>query len=262
MKIFRILQQKIESFKPHGAIVWLFLLALAVACRIIFLIGNPIEPRDGISYVEFTQRWFELGEDGLPTMLQMAPPLFCYLGRSLMYCNLSASTALLAINFSCGVLLLIPAFLIGKNLYRSNSAGWWLAGFTAVMPPLVEFSCIRLREGLYLFFIFWLAYCWIMAVKQEKQAVYTALCGAFSLLAVYCRYEALELVVFTVCSLPFCALFPRWQWRRMWWSILWVWCGVILAALIVGNLPGMPDIWKIFYNRIYMQCLGTSLNPL
>ena len=242
--------------------VLLFIALAALAIRLAHLYVCPMEKRDGIGYTFFTQQWFEQGDAALPSFGQMKPPLFCYLGRALMYCRMSAAAALLTINMVCGVLMVVPAYLIGNAIYDDRKAGLWFAGFTAVMPPLVHFSCFRLREGLYLFFVFWIVWAWIMVIKRRRENFCAALCGALSVAAIYCRYEAAELLVFAFVSLPIIGLFPNWQWRRAAWIWASVTCGIIAAMVMFWSLPGLPNIVQIFYNRIYGICLGTSFNPL
>ena len=179
-----------------------------------------------------------------------------------MYCRMSAATALLTINMLCGVLMVIPAYLVANTIYNDRKAGLCFACVTAVMPPLVVFSCSRLREGLYLYLVFWFAWAWIMVVKHHRERYCAALCGALSVAAIYCRYEAVELLVFAFFSLPLLGLFPKWQWRRAAWIGSSVTCGIIAAVVILWLLPGLPGIIPIFYNRIYGICLGTSFNPL
>ena len=242
--------------------ILLGLIVFALALRLIHLYGSPMETRDGIGYINFTRQWFEQGGAALPSFGRMKPPLLCYLGKTLMYCRLSAAAALLTINLTCGVLMLLPAYLIGRTLYDDAEAGLWMAGFTAVMPPLVSMSCTRERECVYLFLMFWIVWLWIMTIKHRRERACAAISGVLAVIAVYCRYEAVELLMFTVAALPISALFPRWQWRRAGGVLLWAWAGVAVGALLMLALPGMPDIWQIFYSRIYGQCLGTSLNPL
>ncbi|MCI5779189.1 MAG: glycosyltransferase family 39 protein [Lentisphaeria bacterium] len=254
---------KVRPVFQSPALILPLLMLGALAVRLIYLAEAPMETRDGISYVNFTRQWFEMGQAAIPSFDRVPPPLFCYLGRGMMFLGLSAATALLTINMTCGVLLLIPAYLIGKSIYDDRSAGFRFAGFAAVMPPLVEFSCIRLRESLYLFLVFWVVSLWIMAIRSRRRGEwFAALCGALAVIAIYCRYEALELLAFVVLSLPVIGLFPHWQWRRAAVIALFVAGGVIVAAALMHVLPGMPDVLRVFYNRIYAQCLGTSLNPL
>ena len=245
---------------------FIFILALiaiaALAVRLIHLYGSPMETRDGIGYINFTRQWFEGGSAALPSFGRMKPPLLCYLGKMLMYCRLSAATALLTLNLACGVLMVIPAYLIGHTLYDDREAGLWLAGISAVMPPLVSMSCTRERECLYLFLMFWIVWSWIMAMKRRRESFFAALSGILSVLAVYCRYEAVEFLLFSAVALPVAGMFPHWQWKRAGRLLLSVGSGSLAMALLLAVLPGMPDIWQIFYNRIYGICLGTSLNPL
>lgn len=243
-----------------GILLCIMLAALAI--RLVHLYVCPMEDRDGIEYINFTQRWFEQGDAALPSFGNMKPPLFCYLGRTLMYFHASAETSLLVINMFCGVLMVVPAFLIGRTIYNDHKAGLWFAGLTAVMPPLVVFSCTRIREGLYLFFVFWFIWAWIMVVKRCREKFCATLCGVLSIFAVYCRYEAVELVVFAFLSLPIIGLFPNRQWRKTAWIWLCGTCGMIAAAAVLWLLPGLPSIIQIFHSRIYGICLGTSFNPL
>lgn len=251
-----------ESKHPAS---WCFVVLIALAAlaiRLIHLYVCPMEDRDGIEYLNLTQRWFEQGAAALPSFGRMKPPLFCYLGRALMYCRMSAATAMLSINMFCGVLMVVPAYLIGKTVYDDRKAGLWFAGFTAVMPPLVVFSCSRIREGLYLFFVFWFVWAWLMVIKRRWERGCAMLCGALSIAATYCRYEAVELLVFAFISLPIVGLFSNWQWRRAGWILLSVAGGIVIAVTVFWLLPGLPSIVRIFYSRIYGICLGTSLNPL
>ena len=251
-----------ESKRFSFPLIFVATLFFALAVRLIHLYGSPMETRDGIAYVNFTQQWFEQGSAALPSFGRMKPPLFCYLGKTLMFLHLSAATALLAINLACGVLMLIPAYWMGRTLYDDREAGLWFAGVTAVMPPLVAMSCTRERECMYLFLMFWIVLLWIWVIKRHREKLCAVLSGGVSVLAVYCRYEALELLLFSVAALPIIGLFPRWRWRRAAILLGAVLLGIAIGGLLMLVLPGMPNIWQIFYSRVYGQCLGTSFNPL
>ena len=247
------LSARIKALPP--TIWWLALLMLAaLAVRLVHWHVYPMESRDGIYYVQFLQHWFEAGNDGLPAFGRMPPPLFCYLGRALMYCHVSAATALLSINMLCGVLTVVPAYLIGRTIYDDGRAGLWFAGFAAVMPPLVAFSCTRIRECLYLFCVFWFVWAWIMTVKHRRERVCALLCGAISVIAMHCRYEAAELFLFALGSLPIAGLFPNWRWRRCGVIALCVLFGAVVTVSVMRLLPGMPDIFQIFYSQLRVRC--------
>ena len=212
-------------------------MAGALAVRLFYCWSHPMETRDGIGYIQFTQRWFEEGTAALPAFLQTQPPLFCYLSRALMFTGLSAEAATQLVNLSAGTLLLIPVYFAGKLLFNDKRAGLWLGALSAVMPTLVKYSCERLREGLYFFFAFWVICFWLHAVKQSRPMQNAFLCGLCAVLSLLCRYEALEAgFVFVL--------------------------GALLGVAVIRLLPGMPDILTIFVNRIWSQCLGTSINPV
>lgn len=221
-----------------------------------------METRDGIGYILFTQQWFEEGGAALPDFLQTQPPLFCYLSRALMFTGLSAAAATQLINLTAGTLLLIPVYLTGKTLFDDKHAGLWLGTFAAVMPPLVKYSCERLREGLYFFFAFWIICVWLYAVKQIRPALNAFLCGMLAVLSLLCRYEALELLVFCGITLPAAAFFPHFAWKKALKTGSMFALGALLGIIAIRLLPGMPDIFTIFMNRIWSQCLGTSINPV
>ena len=248
--------------KNKQTLQFLLIITAAMILRVVYAVLHPIETRDGIWYINFTQKWFEAGDAALPVYETMSPPLYCYLGKNLMYCGLSAAEALLYINMICGILLLIPAYLIGRYIYNDRNAGLWFAAFAAVMPPLVEYSCVRLREGLYLFLLFWIVCLWIMALKRINWKLNAFIGGCLCIPALYCRYEAWEMFPFMLLGLPLVMLFPNWKWKEALGSAGFVLLGIVVAGVIFYFLPGMPNIFNILFNRIFAQCLGTSLNPL
>ena len=253
----------IEWLKKHSTRAVLgLLMVLALAVRLVYLHLNPLVSRDGIHYILFTREWFAHGSAALPSFARMPPPLFCYLGRALMYLGIDAACGLGIINMFFGVATLIPAYLIGRTLYDDRKAGLWLAAFAAVAPPLVTFSCLKERECLYVFMLFWVVWLWTMVVREKQQMRSATGCGAAVIIAMYCRYEAIELLPFAILGLPLSVLIPSRQWKR---SLQVLGCaagGAVCALVVMLLLPGMPNIIRIFYNQFYAQCLGTSLNPL
>jgi membrane protein len=237
-------------------------MAGALAVRLFYCWSHPMETRDGIGYIQFTQRWFEEGTAALPAFLQTQPPLFCYLSRALMFIGLSAEAATQLVNLSAGTLLLIPVYFAGKLLFNDKRAGLWLGALSAVMPTLVKYSCERLREGLYFFFAFWVICFWLHAVKQSRPMQNAFLCGLCAVLSLLCRYEALELLVFCGIGLPAAIFFPDRAWKNALKAGFVFVLGALLGVAVIRLLPGMPDILTIFVNRIWSQCLGTSINPV
>ena len=261
MNVLNKIRDKLRALPDWSILGLLMLFALVV--RLVYLYLNPMETRDGIYYIRFTQGWFERGAAALPSFARMPPPLYCYMGKMLMYLGLGASQALLLINLFFGVATLVPAYFVGKTIYDDRKAGLWFASFTAVLPPLVTYSCTRTRECIYLFFLFWIAALWIIAIRTKwRPWLCSALCGAMVSIAMHCRYEAFELLPFVVIGLPASVLIPSRQWKKSLLVLSGAITGVLIALAVMMLLPGMPNIVRIFYNQVYAQCLGTSLNPL
>ena len=107
-----------------------------------------------------------------------------------------------------------------------------------------------------------IAWLWTMTVRMRKPVRCSAMCGAMVIVAMHCRYEALELLPIAILGLPISVLIPNRQWKKSWWVLGATVSGMMIALALMSLLPGMPNIIRIFYNLVYAHCLGTSLNPL
>ena len=232
------------------------------AARWIYICTHPMESRDGITYIEFIRDWYARGDAAIPDFLQTQPPLFCYLSRALMFCGLSAEAGSLTVNFVAGILLIIPVYFSGKLLFGGKKPGLFLALLAAVMPVLVKYSCVRLREGLYFFFLFTTLNFLLHVLWGKKELICAFLCGLFATTALLVRYEALEMLVFCGAGIFLCRFFPKPEWKKILFVLLLFLAGIAAGIAVIKLLPGMPDITAIFINRIKVQCFGTSLNPI
>ena len=237
------------------------IMIMALVVRLIYLSLHPMPLRDGIGYIEFTQSWFDSGEAAIPQNGAINPPLFCYLSRALMFCGFSASTATILVNLSAGVLLLIPVYYAGKCLWGTVNDGLVSACFAAVMPALVKYSCVRLREGLYFLFLFSIICCWIYVLKDRNNFRNSFLCGLFCVCGILCRYESVFLLGFVGFTLVLSKFIIR-QWKQGFRVFGFFCAGCFIGWLVVLLLPGFPDVFSIYAHRIYGQCLGTFINPV
>ena len=260
MNIRENITEKLRTLPDWAVLALLMLFALAV--RLIYLWGHPLESRDGIGYIRFVQDWYERGAAALPDFLSTKPPLFCYLSRSLMYLGVDVQSATLAVSLAAGVLVLIPIYISGRALWKERAAAVWLCALASVLPVFVRYSCLRLREGLYLLSTFSVVCAWILAMKRIHMFRSAAVCGFLAVIALLCRYEAAELLFCGALTLPFAALFPGWRWKAAGRMVLAYGAGVVFGIALILMLPGMPNMWAIYFNRVWSHCLGTFINPL
>lgn len=218
--------------------------------RLLYLWLHPMVTRDGITYINFCQNWFEQGNEALPSFLQTQPALLFYLGKLLMHWGIPAESSLLLINLVAGILLLIPVYMIGRLIFQAHPENaLWLTGFAAVMPKLVEYSCSQLRESLY-FLFFALVFCfWGYAVQRIYLKWNAFFCGLSILCAMQCRYESLELLIFCFATLPL-ILWKKHNFRTALIGITFISIGIVMGITFFRCLPDMPDFWIIYRNRI------------
>ena len=254
------IRDKLRALPDWAVLALLMFFALGV--RLVYLYLHPLETRDGIYYIRFTQEWFEHGAAALPHHLSIQPPLYCYLSRALMFAGLDAAAATLAVNLTAGILLLIPVYVSGKVLWKKRDVAAGLCLCAAVLPMLVAYSCMRLREGLYLFFVFSSLCAWFLSLRKVHMLRSSAACGFLAVLNILCRYEAWELLAICALTLPVAALFPGWRWKDALKTSAAYFGGIAAGVTTIMLLPGMPNIIFIYFNRIYLQCLGTFINPL
>ena len=233
----------------------------ALAVRIGYLSLHPMESRDGILYTNFVRQWFLLGDAAIPDYTRIPPPLYCYTSRLLMYFGITAEIATILVSMVSGVLLFIPLYFAGRIFWGRRGA-FWCGILGTVFPPLVRFSCSRLREGVYYLFVFSAFAFFFYAAKRIRPALNYALCGAMCVLAIFSRYEAFELLLVVPAGIMLCSFFSEKSLKSTLVNLLSFGAAVVLTSLLLNYLPGMPDIITIFWNRIYLQCLGTFINPV
>lgn len=229
-------------------ILWLLILC-ALAIRVVYATNHPIESRDGIFYVNFCNSWFTGGTAALPFELQSKPLLYQYCVCALMRLGISAFDAALWLNLIVGSLLMLPIYFFGKIFFEDKKAALWLVALAAVMPPLVEYSALRLRETFYLFFAAWTICAWGFCIKGCRyQWFWLMICGAAAMLATQCRYEGGELIIFGI-SLPCYMLYQRTGWKKALLAAVLFGVGIILCGVAVYCLPGMPNYFWIYFHR-------------
>jgi len=102
----------------------------------------------------------------------------------------------------------------------------------------------------------------ILAIRKIHMLRSAAACAFLAILNLMCRYEAAEIFAVAAVTLPIAAFFQGGRWKMAARTLFAFLIGTLLGAAVVVALPGMPNMFAIYFSRIYLQCLGTSINPL
>lgn len=139
-----------------GPITWLgVLMLLALAIRIVAALTRPMIEMDETSYVRMAQNLAggHAPFDITGTDTTNFSPLF-----SLLIAGLAAGVrdyvvSAYAVAAVFGALLLLPVYLLGKELGGGPRVGLMAAGLVAVMPIYVDHSSRLYSESVYIFFL-------------------------------------------------------------------------------------------------------------
>jgi hypothetical protein len=167
----------------------ILLLSLSATLKIIIALFAPVINHDGVLYITAAQ---ELSAGHLKEALDTH--------RMLFYPSLIALTHYLIPNWIAAarlvslvtsVLILIPLYLLTKDLFDRKVALWCCAAF-ALSPLPNHLSVEVIRGPSYLFFFAWTIY-FMQHVIKSKKSIYFLLASFFSSLSVLCRLEGVIL---------------------------------------------------------------------
>ena len=183
-----------EKYKKHQQWLLFFLILLgALFLRTWYRISHTELGRDEIYYINLA---LNRTRDTAQEKILQPPLLILFLQEVFHYGNNSITTAKIVANF-VGLLFVIPWWFIGKRVFRSISAATLLMGLAAVLPVAVEYSCVILRETLYLPVIAWLLL-FLTLYYQRASAQYLVGIGIFLGIGIIIRYETLEWLIFVL----------------------------------------------------------------
>ena len=186
--------KKISSYiKSWKAILILSIIIVAgILVRIAELWWHGPWVRDSVMYCQWAEAWHETGVmSHLAQFGAKIGPLYIGLMVCGMKCGLSAMQAGIAVNFFCGLLLIILTYLIALECFNNKYWALWAAVFAAVHPTTVEYSCKVLREMAFLLFTgFWILGT-LRGIKKDKSR-WWILAGISAAMATLTRVEGLE----------------------------------------------------------------------
>lgn len=225
------------------------LIVAAVGVRVWCYSMDPVLSRDGALYIRQTEY---LMIHGVPAQAEQPQLLQFLTGKAAKITKTHLETVGLWINIFFGAALLIPLYLLGKQLFVSCLPVFGLLLFAAIHPILVGLSTEFQRESGYLFFFAWILW-WLVKFREKASWWSPVLVGMLIATGSHFRWEMLELGPVIV------AVFI-WQWRKKIWTqklmlrqnlLLGIGfgAGMFLIALLIG--PVYCQAWGYQLLRIF-----------
>ena len=185
--------------------VMIFLVSLAI--RLAKLIVDPLIMRDAAQYLDLAEIWFESGRYSDTFLFgNVIPPLHLFSIKEMMQFGFSSDLCGRSFALFFGSAIPVLGFLAAYRIRHRIGMALLLAGILAVNPSLVSYSIQPMRENYYMFSMGVILILAIDAWKSQSHMQW-ALCGVMCAVAVFCRYEALEMIVI----LPIVMLMAKWK---------------------------------------------------
>jgi hypothetical protein len=236
------------------------LLVLSIALHAWLISHTVVVSRDTIGFVRYARMLERLPwAEALPNLeqhplypaavLAASLPLRHFLGDTNVIAFVLASQIVSALG---GILLIIPMYYLGRELFDRRVA-FWAAALFQCLPVCAQITSDGLSDGLYLLL---LATALLLAVRalRRRSVVQFALCGLASGLAYLGRPEGLLVVgaVLLVLGGMQAVASERWPWRRALAGSVGLLAGAALVAgpymATIGGLTVKPSAKHLFHN--------------
>ena len=177
---------------------WIFaaILLLGTGLRVTYWAAfNPVISRDSAVYCKIAEDWHKTGEstEAFREFIGSTPPGYVYLLKLGIDLGIPVLWWGRCLAVGCGVLLLIPFYLIGRMIDRPWS-GEILMLAAALHPWLGRLSVMLLREIPCLLGYVWCIWA-LYRLYLTRRWIWSLSAGFFCGLAFCLRYEALELLL-------------------------------------------------------------------
>jgi hypothetical protein len=224
-------------WRELGLLALLFLLAVGIRA---WLIGHTeVAARDSVGFIRYALEferypWKEVLErnlqhPGYPVVLLAVswPVRYCLGGTNSVSMQLSAQLA----SALAGVLLVIPMYYLGRDLFGVR-AGFWGTALFQCLPVSARVMSDALSEATFLLFT---ATALLLAVRALRchSAARFAWCGVFSGLAYLTRPEGALIVAAAGVVLVAMQFSP--SWRQSWLRACACGTALVLAATVIGS---------------------------
>jgi hypothetical protein len=215
------------------------LIVLVLSLRLYLVWHTEVAARDSIGYIRYAwqlknQPWLEvLRQTEQPPLyavgvLAMSIPVDRWMGapQSIGFQRSAQLASVLA-----SMLLVIPMFLLGKELFDRSIAFWAVLLFQA-LPATGRFFSDGLSEATFLLFVVWCL--WFAARGLRTHSILSfSLAGACGGLAYLTRPEGAVVVVVVALVLVGCQLVRGWRMSVTRWAACLA--GLSLGAALVGG---------------------------
>ena len=167
----------------------IFLFSLAT--RELKLVLDPMLQRDSVLYLTLAETWQETGVYA-ETIGTVVPPFHLFTIVKMMDLGLNAEVAGRSLSLFLGAMIPVLGYIISYNIFKDITTSLIGVLCLSLHPTLVAYSIQPLRENYYIFMLGLIIIFIIYGIKKRSLAEW-GLCGCVTAIAVFCRYEALEL---------------------------------------------------------------------
>lgn len=168
---------------------------ISLAARIIKLIIDPVLLRDAAACLKLSEIWYHSGEYSQTTVDNIVvPPLPIFAIKKMMEFEYPFEIAGRSIALFFGSMLPVLGYIALSKLFKERVIRFTGVIFLLLHPTLVSYSIQPMRENYYLFFSGLIIIGVINAVQKNKSRDW-GICGALSAFALFCRYEAFEMLL-------------------------------------------------------------------
>lgn len=230
-----------KRFSPTAIMALLVLFALAV--RVLAALKRPMIQLDETAYVRMAENLASGG--GLLDITGLTTthfsPLLPLLIAGLAAVTRNYITAAFAVVTIFGSLLLIPTYLLGREL-SGERVGLMAAALMAMTSLFVDYSSRVYSESVYIFFLL-LALVFGLRLIRERRVLWGVAAGA-SLGLAYLSNPSAVFYLLALTGLAVASVIARGNWRQMARGlVLFLTCFLVIAAPYVIYLHGEQGKW-------------------